>query len=70
MPRRIEIIRNRFLRRLHCAVFNTVPNHAPAEVDLTKLSSVIVPLERLDFTFVWRIQDAPQADLNRRFGRK
>jgi hypothetical protein len=51
---RIEIIRQRFLRRLHRAVFNTVPNNAPEEVDLSKLNPVDTRDQGLDFSFAWR----------------
>jgi hypothetical protein len=53
---RIEIIRNRFLRRLHRAVFNTVPNNAPLEVDLSKLPPVDARDQGLDFSFALRVQ--------------
>jgi hypothetical protein len=54
---RIEIIRQRFLRRLHRAVFNTVPNNAPSEVDLSKLNPVDARArgQGLDFSFAWRV---------------
>jgi hypothetical protein len=52
---RIEIIRNRFLRRLHRAVFNTVPNNAPQEVDLSRLNPVDARDQGLDL-FAWRVQ--------------
>lgn len=51
---RIEIIRNRFLRRLHRTVFNTVPNNAPLEVDLSKLNPVDAREQGLDFSFAWQ----------------
>jgi hypothetical protein len=53
---RIEIIRQRFLRRLHRAVFNTVPNNAPEEVDLSKLNPVDAQGQGLDFSFALRVQ--------------
>jgi hypothetical protein len=55
---RIEIIRHRFLRRLHHAVFNTVPNNAPSEVDLSRLNPVDDQArgQGLDFSFAWRVQ--------------
>jgi hypothetical protein len=53
---RFEIIRKRFLRRLHRAVFNTVPNNMPLEVDLSKLKPVDFRGQGLDFSFAWRVQ--------------
>jgi hypothetical protein len=55
---RIEIIRQRFLRRLHRAVFNTVPNNAPEEVDLSKLNQIDDQAREqgLDFSFALRVQ--------------
>lgn len=53
---RIEIIRQRFFRRLHRAVFNTVPNNAPEEVDLSKLAPVDARDQGLNFSFAWRVR--------------
>jgi hypothetical protein len=39
MSERTEAIRQKFLRRLHRAVFQSVPNNAASEVDLSKLRS-------------------------------
>jgi hypothetical protein len=56
----MEIIRQRFLRRLHRAVFNTLPNtlpnNAPEEVDLSKLPSQDAREQGLDFSFAWWVQ--------------
>jgi hypothetical protein len=65
MPSRIELIRQRFLRRLHRFVFHTVPNTASAEVDLSKLkatSEEALP----EVSMEWSLEDAPNAPLNPR----
>jgi hypothetical protein len=53
MSERAEIIRKRFLRRLHRAFFHTVPNDAPKEVDLSKLKRTLEPEGGFEFSFEW-----------------
>jgi dihydroneopterin aldolase len=65
MPSRIELIRERFLRRLHRFVFRAVPNTASAEVDLSKLkatSEEALP----EVSMEWSLEDAPDVPLNPR----
>jgi hypothetical protein len=57
MPQRAETIRKRFLRHLHRAVFHTVPNDAPSEVDLSRLKPR--QQDSFGFSFEWYVQDAP-----------
>ncbi len=58
MSERTESIRKKFLRRLHRAVFQTVPNDAN-EVDLSKLKRKLEPEESVEFSIEW-----PQDSLN------
>jgi hypothetical protein len=62
MSERAETIRKKFLRRLHRAVFQSVPNNATSEVDLTRLprNSQTKPETTLrldqspEFSFEWQ----------------
>ena len=58
MSERTESIRKKFLRRLHRAVFQSVPNNAN-EVDLSKLKQ---PEETVEITFEWS-HDSPNQTL-------
>jgi hypothetical protein len=64
MSERTEAIRKKFLRRLHRAVFQSVPNNASSEVDLSKLQSKPEPDQSPEFTFEW--QDATNPTLKQR----
>ena len=58
MSERTESIRKKFLRRLHRAVFQSVPNEAN-EVDLSKLKRNPEPEETVEFSIEWpQAQDA------------
>jgi hypothetical protein len=60
MSERTETIRKKFLRRLHRAVFQSVPNDAPNEVDLSKLKRDPQPEENLEFSLEWPQEPANQ----------
>jgi hypothetical protein len=72
MSERAEAIRKRFLRRLHRAVFQSVPNNAASEVDLSKLrnhsqnhpQTTLEPDQSPEFSFEW--QDSPRPTLKQR----
>ena len=68
MSERTEAIRKKFLRRLHRAVFQSVPNNATSEVDLSKLQSnsqtTLEPDQSPEFSFEW--QDSPEPTLKQR----
>jgi hypothetical protein len=72
MSERTEAIRQKFLRRLHRAVFQSVPNNAASEVDLSKLRShsqsnpqtTLEPDQSPEFLFEW--QDSPKPTLKHR----
>ena len=57
MTQRTETIRKRFLRHLHQALFHTVLNDAPNEVDLSRLKPR--QLDPFGFSFEWLPQDLP-----------
>jgi hypothetical protein len=60
MSERAETIRKRFFRRLHRAVFQSVPNDAPSEVDLSKLRRDLEPEEGVEFSFEWGPDESSQ----------
>jgi hypothetical protein len=72
MSERAEAIRQKFLRRLHRAVFQSVPNNASSEVDLSKLHShsqshpqiTLEADQSPEFSFEW--QDSPTPTLKQR----
>jgi hypothetical protein len=72
MSERTEAIRQKFLRRLHRAVFQSVPNNASSEVDLSKLQSnaqtksetTLEAGQSSEFSFEW--QDSPEPTLKQR----
>jgi hypothetical protein len=76
MSERTEAIRQKFLRRLHRAVFQSVPNNAANEVDLSKLRghSQSHPQTTLETTletgqspeFLFEWQDSPKPTLKQR----
>jgi hypothetical protein len=69
MSERTETIRKKFLRRLHRAVFQSVPNNAPSEVNLSKLQNKAQtkpePDQSPEFTFEWH-EDSPTPPLKQR----
>lgn len=73
MSERTETIRKKFLRRLHRAVFQSVPNNAASEVDLSKLQSnpqnkpevTLEPDLSPEFSFEWQ-EDSPKTTLRQR----
>jgi hypothetical protein len=72
MSERTEAIRQKFLRRLHRAVFQSVPNNAAREVDLSRLrknsqshpQTTLEPDQSPEFSFEW--QDSPTQTLKQR----
>jgi hypothetical protein len=72
MSERTEAIRQKFLRRLHRAVFQSVPNNAANEVDLSKLrghsqshpQTTLETGQSPEFLFEW--QDSPKPTLKQR----
>jgi hypothetical protein len=72
MSERTEAIRQKFLRRLHRAVFQSVPNDAANEVDLSKLrghsqshpQTTLEPDQSPEFLFEW--QDSPKPTIKQR----
>jgi hypothetical protein len=73
MSERAETIRKRFLRRLHRAFFQSVPNNAASEVDLSKLQNnlqtktgtTLEPDQSPEFSFEWQ-EDSPKPTLKQR----
>jgi hypothetical protein len=57
---RAETIRKRFLNRLHRVMFQTVPNTAPAEIDLSKLRPAAPRKETLEFSIKFQLRDQPE----------